>query len=122
MGAGANFGWSAFEADERFNTDQQAPDAVPPVLAYPTSGGNCSVTGGYVVRDPELSSLYGRYIYGDYCRGELRSFVARPGKPASGDRELGLQVGDLSSFGEDDRGRIYVTSLSGPVYRLAPKK
>jgi glucose/arabinose dehydrogenase len=120
-GAGANFGWSAFEADERFNTDQQAPDAVPPVLAYPTSGGNCSVTGGYVIRDPELRSLYGRYLYGDYCRGELRSFVARPGEPASGDRGLGLQVDELSSFGEDSRGRIYVTSLSGPVYRLEPK-
>ena len=42
-GAGANFGWSAFEADQSFNPDQDAPDAVPPVLAYSTSGGNCSV-------------------------------------------------------------------------------
>ena len=36
------------------------------------------MTGGYVVRDPELKSLYGRYLYGDYCVGELRSFTADP--------------------------------------------
>jgi glucose/arabinose dehydrogenase len=120
-GAGANFGWSAFEADREFNSDQQAADAVPPVLAYPTSGGNCSVTGGYVVRDVELPSLYGRYLYGDFCLGQLRSFAARPGRPARGDRELGLQVPNLSSFGEDGAGRIYVTSLDGPVYRLVPE-
>jgi glucose/arabinose dehydrogenase len=119
-GRGANFGWSAFEADQRFNADQEASGAVEPVLAYPTSGGNCSVTGGYVVRDPRLTSLYGRYLYGDFCRGQLRSFVARPGRPARGDTELGLQVEQLSSFGEDDAGRIYVTSLSGVVYRLDP--
>ncbi len=121
-GLGANFGWSAFEGDQRFNDDQQAPDAVPPVLTYSSSGGNCSVTGGYVVRDQRLKSLYGRYLYGDFCLGELRSFPAEPGKSAGDDRELGLGVEQLSSFGEDGRGRIYATSLSGPVYRLDPKK
>ena len=52
-GSGANFGWSAFEGDARFNADQRASNHTPPVLTYPTSGGNCSVTGGYVVRDPD---------------------------------------------------------------------
>lgn len=117
-GAGASFGWSAFEGNERFNSDQEAPDAVPPVLVYPLEGGNCAVTGGYVVRDPELPSLFGRYLYADFCVGELRSFTARPGRPARDDRALGIQVPSLSSFGEDDRGQIYVTSLEGPVFRL----
>lgn len=120
-GRGANFGWSALEADQPFNSDQDPSGAVEPVLTYPTSGGNCSVTGGYVVRDPRLTSLYGRYLYGDFCLGELRSFAARPGKPAGDDTDLGLQIEQLSSFGEDNQGRIYATSLSGPVYRLEPK-
>lgn len=119
-GRGANFGWSAFEGEMRFNPDQDAPGHVPPVLTYPLDG-NCSVTGGYVVRDESLRSLYGRYLYGDFCAGELRSFIARPGRRAADDRPLGLQVPLLSSFGEDNRGRIYVTSLEGPVYRLAPE-
>jgi glucose/arabinose dehydrogenase len=113
-----NFGWSAFEGTQRFNTDQEAPDAIPPVLEYPL-GEACAVTGGYVVRDPELRSLYGRYLYGDFCEGELRSFTARPGREASDDTALGVQVPSLSSFGEDAAGHIYATSLEGPVYRLS---
>jgi hypothetical protein len=90
------------------------------VHEYPLEGGNCSVTGGHVVRDPALRSLYGRYLYGDYCLGELRSFTARVGEDAGDDRALGVQVPSLSSFGEDARGHIYAVSLDGPVYRLVP--
>jgi len=116
---GANFGWSAFEGEARFNSDQEAPGHVPPVHTYGREGG-CSVTGGYVVRDARLESLYGRYLYGDYCEGELRSFAARPGEEATDDTALGPQVPELSSFGEDRGGRIYATSLEGRVYRLDP--
>jgi glucose/arabinose dehydrogenase len=119
LGRELNFGWSAFEGSERFNEDQQAPGALAPTLEYGRDGG-CSVTGGYVVRDPELKTLYGRYLYGDYCAGQLRSFSARPGEPARDDRALGVEVPLLSSFGEDSSGRIYATSLDGPVYRLGP--
>ncbi|MBA2241183.1 MAG: PQQ-dependent sugar dehydrogenase, partial [Solirubrobacterales bacterium] len=116
--AGESFGWSAFEGTERFNDDQSDPDAVPPVLTYSHETGGCSVTGGYVVRDPELPSLYGRYVYGDFCVGELRSFTAVPGREATDDRGLGLEVPALSSFGEDNSGQIYATSAEGEVFRL----
>ncbi|MFL5892930.1 MAG: PQQ-dependent sugar dehydrogenase [Solirubrobacterales bacterium] len=119
-GGGADFGWSAFEGFARFNEDQSAPNAVPPALVYSHDGGGCSVTGGYVVRDRSLASLYGRYLYGDFCLGDLRSFPAVPGHRASDDQALGLNVPSLSSFGEDDAGHIYATSLDGPVYRLVP--
>jgi glucose/arabinose dehydrogenase len=113
---GANFGWSAFEGTDRFNEDQEAPGAVPPILTYGRDEG-CSITGGYVVRDPSLPSLAGRYVYGDFCAGELRSFVPSVGG-ARGDRPLGLNVSGLSSFGEDAAGHVYATSLDGPVFRL----
>ena len=116
---GPNFGWSAYEADARFNEDEQAPGRVPPVLSYPTADG-CAVTGGYVVRDPQLESLYGRYLYGDYCNGQLRSFTAKPGRAATDDVELGVEVPGLSSFGEDVEGNVYAVSIEGPVYRLDP--
>jgi glucose/arabinose dehydrogenase len=116
QGAGANFGWSAFEGTQRLNSDQDAPGHVEPVLTYGRDAG-CSITGGHVVRDPGLPSLYGCYLYGDYCAGELRSFVPSP-KRATGDRALGLTVPSLSSFAEDAVGHIYATSLEGPVYRL----
>ena len=122
LASGANFGWSAFEGTARFNDDQEAPNAIEPVLTYGRDGG-CSVTGGYVVRDPALESLYGRYLYADFCAGQLRSFSADDAAltgVASDDRPLGLQVPSVSSFAEDSRGHIYATSLDGAVYRLVP--
>jgi hypothetical protein len=92
---------------------------VPPVIERLHSRGYCSITGGYVVRDRALGSLFGRYVYGDLCSSRLRS--ARLGRPrARRDRALRLRVSELSSFGEDGRGRFYAVSLRGPVYRLAP--
>ena len=120
-GAGANFGWSAFEGTNRFNDDQQAPDHVPPVLTYPRDEGRCSVTGGYVVRDTDLESLYGRYLYADFCLGRLRSFIPSP-DAATDDRELDIEIPAVSSFAEDGAGNIYVLSLEGPVFRLDPEE
>jgi glucose/arabinose dehydrogenase len=113
---GNNFGWPAYEGTERFNSEQRAPGALPPILTYGRDRG-CSVTGGFVVRDPGLPTLNGRYVYGDYCESELRSFIPAP-SAARNDRPLGVQVESLVSFGEDSDGRIYAVSLDGPVYRL----
>ena len=119
--AGANFGWSAFEGSERYDPGQEAPGHVPPVLEYPLADGACAVTGGYVVRDPRrCDRSTGATSTPTSASGELRSFPARPGREASGDRALGIEVPQLSSFGEDSRGRVYVVSLDGPVYRLEP--
>jgi glucose/arabinose dehydrogenase len=123
-GQDANFGWSAFEGTERFNGDEEAPNAIDPILTYGRDAG-CSVTGGYVVRDRSLRSLYGRYLYADFCQGQLRSFDAEESAAndqATDDRAVGLQVPSISSFGEDQRGRIYAVSLDGPVFRLVPEK
>jgi len=118
-GRGVDFGWSCFEGTRRYDSSRRCPDPRAPVLDYGRSHGECSVTGGVVVRDPALRALAGRYLYGDFCRGQVRSFKISGGR-ATGDKALGLrQVDQLSSFGEDARGRVYITSLSGPVYRLA---
>ena len=82
----------------------------------PTRDG-CAIVGGYVVRDPRLPALAGRYLYTDLCHGDIRSFVPSLGG-ASDDRSTGLSVSSPTSFGEDSRGRIYVASLGGGVYRL----
>ena len=119
-GSGANFGWSAFEGDEPFNEDQGTPESVPPVLVATHADGNCSITGGVVVRDRDLPSLYGRYLWADFCLGELQSFTAEPGRRADDNRPLGLDVESPSSFGTDGEGNVYAVSISGPVYRLDP--
>ena len=61
-----------------------------------------------------------RLDFASHVKGQLRALT--PGlKRARGDRKLGLRVETPSSFGEDQRGRLYVTSLEGPVYRLVPR-
>jgi glucose/arabinose dehydrogenase len=115
---GVNFGWRPWEGRRR-NFNEPAPGAVFPQLTKSHDDGWCSITGGYIVRDRSLGSLYGRYVYGDFCKGQLRS-VKLSQSSASGDRALPLRtIPNLSSFGEDARGRVYVASLNGPVYRFA---
>jgi glucose/arabinose dehydrogenase len=116
-GAGANYGWSIWEGDRR-NKPGNAPHAVFPVLIARHSSGYCAIVGGYVVRDRSLPSLYGRYLFGDYCRPQIESVKLSPGK-ATDLRATGLNVSATSSFGEDARGHIYIASLNGPVYRIA---
>jgi glucose/arabinose dehydrogenase len=116
-GRGRDYGWSCWEGRHRYNASRHCPNPVRPVHEYSHSGGGCSITGGVVVRDPRLPALAGRYVYGDFCTGKLRSLRIRRGR-ATGDRTVGPKVSQLSSFGEDARGRVYVTSLDGPVYRL----
>jgi glucose/arabinose dehydrogenase len=120
---GANFGWDALEGFAPYTEENSGtPDpggTTKPILAYSHSrdGGSCSIIGGYVAHDPRLPSLRGRYVYGDYCSGQLRSLAPHP-RRAGGDRRLGLTVTSPTSFSEDDRGRIYVCSQEGQVYRL----
>ena len=116
-GAGANFGWRVFEGSDRFTEGEEAESAIEPVIDAPHSDGYCSITGGYVVRSPELDSWLGDYVYGDLCRGALMRAELPEGEP----RETGLEVEQLSSFGEDAQGRLYATSLNGPVYRLVER-
>jgi glucose/arabinose dehydrogenase len=123
---GANFGWDAFEGFAPYSDENSGtPDpggTVKPIFAYPHSrADSCSIIGGYVVADRRLPSLHGRYLYADFCEGELRSLVPHL-RRASDERRLGLHVDSPSSFGEDDYGRIYVCSLEGPVYRLVPRR
>jgi glucose/arabinose dehydrogenase len=119
-GRGANFGWRPFEGRARYTEGESAPGHVRPVIVRKHSDGNCSITGGVVVRDPRLAGLRGRYVFGDFCRGRIESARLSP-RRARGVRRTSLEVPSLSSFGEDAQGRVYAVSLDGPVYRIVPR-
>jgi glucose/arabinose dehydrogenase len=120
-GKGANYGWNVFEGRRRFRSGT-ATGAVRPRVTHSHGDGYCSITGGYVVRDRSLGSLYGRYVYGDLCKSGIRSVKLGRSGGASGDRGVaGISIEELVSFGEDARGRVYAVSLGGSVYRLASK-
>jgi len=70
-----------------------------------------------IIRDPALKSWRGRYVFGDFCRGVIQTAVLSGGR-AKRLTDRKLKVPQLSSFGEDAGGRVYATSLDGPVYRF----
>ena len=125
-GKGANFGWCNFEGNR---SDQicaqgkaaEVPGYLPPALTLAHDEGYCAVIGGHVVRDRRLASLRGRYLYTDFCRGELRT-AKLSASGASDDRELGVAVSLPSTFGEDSRGRLYVASRNRGIYRIGPRR
>jgi glucose/arabinose dehydrogenase len=123
---GANFGWDHFEGDHRYDGggDNEAPRPPagtyqPPVHEYSHNQGNV-ITGGVVVRDPNLPDLEKRYLYADYGNDQLRSFRVRL-SGARNDRPLGISVTNPSSFVSGPDGTVYITSLTGgQLYRLIP--
>ena len=118
---GANFGWPCFEGSLRFDATATCDRAVPPLLDYPRAGGACAVIGGVVARDPRILALAGRYLFGDFCSGKITALEVESGRVTASD-DLGLVVPELTSFGVDGAGRVYVMSLRGDVYRLDPKR
>jgi hypothetical protein len=122
---GPNFGWPCFEGRDRY--EGAAPGCrlsygrhVPPVLQRSHATGDCSIIGGYVARHPSLGSLRGRYIYGDFCTGRLRSAELRQGRAVGDRRVRGARLAEftLVSFGQGSGGGLYVVSSAGRVFRL----
>lgn len=122
-----NYGWNEYEGPDRIACDSgDGLNLWPgtyqkrPIHWYSHSVG-CSVTGGYVYRGQAVAEARGRYFFGDYCSGDVWSFVIRNGVKAGFGRHPNLTVpGNLSSFGVGPRGSLYFVSHSGGrVYRLA---
>jgi hypothetical protein len=90
---------------------------VVPVAEYTHSDG-CSITGGFVYRGQDIPALRGVYFYADYCEGWIRSFRYAGGAATDARSWEVENVGNISSFGEDARGELYVVSLGGAVYKI----
>jgi hypothetical protein len=117
--SGLNYGWRIMEGSSCFiSTPCNQAGLTLPVHTYPTSGGNCAVTGGFVYRGTSIPELVGHYFFSDYCGGGVRSFRFVSGTEQSvRDWEI-TSTGNVSSFGEDSRGELYVISHSGNVSRI----
>ncbi len=117
---GLNFGWSRLEGTRCFDANPcTASGTVLPVFSYPHEQG-CSVTGGVVHRGPDAKALSGTYLFGDYCSGRLWG-IKRGGDGAYVVAEL-MQTGlSISSFGEDERGAVYIVDHKGSIARVTAK-
>jgi glucose/arabinose dehydrogenase len=115
---GRNYGWPIMEANHCYPADQECDRSglTLPLLEYGRSQG-CSVTGGYVYRGQSFPGLQGVYLFGDFCTGRIWGVDARADE--SQVVELAQIDAQVSSFGEDERGEIYLLDLGrGELFKL----
>ncbi len=115
-----NFGWPLYEGTDCFAGPCNGVDASSRVLNVPVReyrhDEGCSITGGYVYRGRAIPQLNGHYFFSDWCSGFIRS-IAPDGSVFDWTDGTGT-VPNVSSFGRDDDGEIYVVSGAGTVYRI----
>jgi glucose/arabinose dehydrogenase len=123
-GGGENYGWNVLEGMHCFNDDPPGicddflnGGSTLPILEYDHSLG-CSVTGGYRYRGllhPQLEAIY---FYSDYCSGRI--WGARQLVGGTWESEELLASGlNVSTFGEDEAGELYVADhTGGMLYRI----
>jgi hypothetical protein len=113
---GGNYGWRVFEGFACTNNDPalcgNPQNYIFPVFDYTHVNGRCSITGGYVYRGSQGAVSSGTYLYGDYCSGEI---FAWDGTTQS---VLLDTTQNVSSFGEDEQGELYVVGLGGTVSKI----
>jgi glucose/arabinose dehydrogenase len=115
---GGNYGWRVFEGDQCTGQDptlcNTPSNYIFPIFQYDhATNGRCSITGGYVYRGTMGAVPNGTYLYGDYCSGEIFQWNG------SAQSLLLDTTLNISSFGEDESGEVYVVGLGGTVSRIA---
>jgi glucose/arabinose dehydrogenase len=121
-GRGINYGWKVMEGNHCFSpsTGCNITGLTLPRLEY-DHGNGCSITGGYAYRGVAIPGLQGTYFYGDFCAGFVRSFRLVNGTATQFFDWAALRpVGNITSFGEDAAGELYIMTSAGGLYRIVP--
>lgn len=121
---GANFGWRCKEGTHLYNSQPPCNNSnylsslLDPITEYSHSEG-FSVTGGFVYRGLLYPNLYGNYYFADYVTGKIWSIIKTGTNPDTwSPRTLELNAGiNISAFGEDENGEIYICDYGGGTIR-----
>ena len=116
---GRNYGWKVMEGSGCYFPKDGclATGLELPVHEYGREGG-CSVTGGYVYRGSRLPALIGTYVFGDFCSGRIWGLgydgISVTYKGLLADSGL-----NITSFGQDSAGELYILSRDGGIYQFS---
>jgi len=117
-----NYGWRCFEGKETFNRSgcKAASEYLPPIYQYANKFDiGCSITGGYVYRGTRFPNLYGKYIYCDYCTGLFWALYQGTDGVWVNDLLFDGDDKDFATFGEDNKGELYVAGLeTGVIFKV----
>jgi glucose/arabinose dehydrogenase len=112
---GMNYGWPIMEGNHCIATVCNTTGLELPVYEYNHTLGN-AITGGYVYRGAKVSKMTGQYIFADYGSGRIWSFnTSKPYESSKIQFDTDINI---SSFGEDEAGELYLTALSGKIFLL----
>lgn len=125
---GENYGWRCEEGTLPLFGDAECSGAnfVDPILDYAIdTAPECSIIGGYVYRGSAIPELSGKYVFADYCTSRVWS-LRYDGAAVSEHVEHvvtivepdGMNVADITSFGEDACGELYICAHDGQVFRV----
>jgi glucose/arabinose dehydrogenase len=116
---GGNYGWSIMEGTRCTSGNCDRTGLTLPVTEYARSGGNCSVTGGFVYRGQSISALRGAYVYSDFCTGHIWG-LRHDGSSVTEEATLIPGAFQVSSFAQGNDGEIYVLGYAnaGGIYKL----
>ena len=126
-GAADNYGWKVMEGTLCTGNTGGCPGGVPacnspvytlPILEYDHGLGDCAIIGGFRYRGTQVPGIAGRYLYSDNCTGRIRAGTESPPGTWTASQLLDTPY-NVSSFGEDQAGELYVAALNnGTVYRI----
>ena len=117
--SGGNYGWRCYEGNHEYNmTGCTGTDYLFPIWEYSHSGGNCSITGGFIYRGMRRPELTGNYIYADYCSAKVWDL------DYSGVNLTNNLVNTASasvlSIGVDMNNELYILCSNGKIYEFQP--
>lgn len=114
---GENYGWRITEGTHCYNPNPCDKNGLTlPIWEYDRSQNDRSVTGGFVYRGAAYPALQAIYLYADYVSGRVWGLRF----DGSGwENRLLLESGrNISSFGQDAAGEVYVIDHAGEILRV----
>ena len=120
---GGNYGWRKKESINCYNPKKGCEEIglIDPVLNMPQANGEHSITGGFVYRGKNIPALEGKYIFGDYVSGRVFALETKGGRAVK-NTLLADRVGQISAFGTDAAGELYICNHgNGKILKLAKK-
>lgn len=118
---GGNYGWRCREGSNDFNTAGtpgcSTATLIDPIAQYNHTLG-ASITGGYVYRGTQNTSLLGRYLFGDFGSGRIWAWIAESAaEPREPTQLLDTEL-SIASFGQGNDGELYVVDYGGTLQRI----
>jgi glucose/arabinose dehydrogenase len=120
---GRNYGWRCYEGNANFNLSGCEPkeNYTFPIHEYLSDErvNGCSVTGGFVCRGEDYPSLYGKYLYADYCSGKMWTIEKLQGGGVSNALVYDHANNAVTTFGEDAQGNLYFAdATASAIFRI----